>query len=139
MARVEDVTGRLIRDAIGPGDRVKRVQQTRPAPNMRLTPALAAFLEKWRTPSDKTIGFISNALAYSDTVAGPTKTYHTNMIKLIKSGAVNVCEVHAPPPPGSRAYRESRYGDRFYFLKAGVCPVEIEPEAATFTGARRRR
>jgi hypothetical protein len=138
MARVEDVTGYLIRNAVGPGEHVKRVQQARPAFN--LTPALQAFLEKWRTPGDKTIGRISNALAYGRAVTGGKKSHHTNMIRLIKGGHIVACEVAAPPPAGSNAHRDSPYGDRFYFLKAGrACPSEIEPSAATFQGARRRK
>lgn len=136
MARVEDVTGRLIRDAIGPGEYVKRVRETRFA---RVTPSLEAFLAKWKAPGDKTIGFISNALAYGRAVAGAKKSYHTSMIKLIKAGVINVCEVTSPPPVGSRAHTEAPYGGRFYFLRAGACPTEIEPSAATFQGSRKRR
>ena len=137
MARVQDVTSELIRRVAGPGDYVKRVHETRPA--FRLTPTLLAFLERWRAPSDKTMGWVSNALAYSRAVTGQQKSYHTSMIKLIKGGNINVCEVAAKPPTGSNAHRESPYGDRFYFLKVGACPVEIEPDAAKFSGARRKR
>ncbi len=138
MARVEDVTGDLIRHTAGPGDYVKRVQQARPA--FSLTPTLAAFLEKLRAPSDKTVGRVSNVLAYGKTITGPRPSYHTNMIRLIKGGHVQVCEVAAPPPAGSNAHRDTPYGDRFYFLKVGrACPTEIEPDAATFQGARKRR
>jgi hypothetical protein len=138
MARVEDVTGYLIHHTAGPGDYVKRVQQTRPA--FSLTPTLTAFLEKLRAPSDKTVGRVSNALAYGRGITGSKPSYHTNMIRLIKGGHVQVCEVAAPPPAGSNAHRDAPYGDRFYFLKVGrACPTEIEPSAATFQGSRRRK
>ncbi|MBV8722249.1 MAG: hypothetical protein JO277_08875 [Candidatus Eremiobacteraeota bacterium] len=138
MARVEDVTGYLIRNTSGPGDYVKRVQQTKPA--FRLTPSLEAFLEKLRAPSDKTIGRISNTLAYARAITGSKPSYHTNMIRLIKGGNIQVCEVAAPPPAGSNAHRETPYNDRFYFLKVGhACPTEIEPSAATFQGVRSKR
>lgn len=137
MARVTDVTGRLIHEAYGPGENPKRVRDAKPA--FKLTPALVAFLEAWRRPSDKTVGFVSQPLAYARTITGSRKSYHTNMVRLIKGGNINICEVHAPPPEGSNAFRDARYGDRFYFLKAGSCPTEIEPSAATFSGSRKRR
>lgn len=137
MARVEDVTGYLIHNTAGPGDYVKRVRETRPA--LSLTPALQAFFEKWRVPSDKTIGRISNTLAYARAITGHKPSYHTSMIKLIKGGSINVCEVRAAPPQGSRAHTETPHADSFYLLKAGACPAEIEPSAATFTGARKHR
>lgn len=137
MARVEDVTGYLIRSAAGPGDYVKRVQQAKPA--FSLTPTLTALLEKLRAPGDKTVGHISNTLAYGKAITGPRPSYHTNMIRLIKGGHVQVCEVSAPPPAGSNAHRETPYANRFYFLKVGLkCPTEIEPSEATFQGARKR-
>jgi hypothetical protein len=137
MARVTDVTGRLIQEVYGPGEYAKRAREAKPA--FKLTPTLVKFLEAWRRPSDKTVGFVSQPLVYSNAFVRPSKSHHTNMVRLVKGGNINVCEVHAPPPEGSNAYRESRYGDRFYFLKAGPCPTEIEPSAATFTGARKRR
>lgn len=139
MARVEDVTGYLIRHTAGPGEHVKRVQDARPAFNM--TPTLIKFMEAWRRPSDKTVGHISNPLAYAKAITGPRKSYHANMARLIKGGSILLCEVQAPPPPGSNAHRETPYSSRFYFMKAGPspCPTEIEPSAATLSGGRRRR
>ncbi len=137
MAQVKDVTGELIKNTHGPGDNVRRVLDTRFQD--RLSPTLHAFLEKWRTPSDKTVGWISNPLAYARAITGSKPSYHASMIRLIKSGVINVCEVAARPPPGSNAHRDAPYGDRFYFLKAGACPVEIEPSAATFQGSRKHR
>lgn len=138
MARVQDVTGELIHHTMGPGDYVKRVHNTRPA--FSLTPTLSAFFEKFREPSDKTIGRISNPLAYARAITGSKASYHTNMIRLIKGGHIQMCEVAAPAPAGSNAHRDAPYGDRFYFMRAGnKCPVEIEPDAATFQGARKAR
>ena len=138
MARVEDVTERLLRDTSGPGDRVRRVHTTKGA--TKLSPTLAAFFEKWRAPSDKTIGWISNALAYSHQVEGSKPSYHANMIRLIKGGHIRVCQVDASAPAGSNARRESPFGEgRYYMLRAGSCPTEIDPQASTLGRGRRRR
>lgn len=138
MARVQDVTGDLIHHTMGPGDYVKRVHQAKPA--FSLTPTLQAFLEKLRAPGDKTIGRISNTLAYARAITGSTPSYHSRMVRLIKGGHIQLCEVSAPPPVGSNAHRDAPYGDRFLFMKVGrACPTEIEPTDATFQGARKRR
>lgn len=137
VSRVVDVTEHLIDDASsGPGEYVRRVVTTKGA--RTLSPTLAAFFETWRKPSDKTMGFTSKALAYSNAVSR-VPSFHKNMIRLIKGGHVRACEVQARPPADSVAHRDSPYGDRFYLLHAGACPSEIEPSAATFSGARRRR
>ena len=137
MARVEDVTDRLLSDVSGPGERVKRVHGAKPA--RALTPSLATFFDKWKAPSDKTVGFISNALAYGRGVTGYSSSHHTNMIRLIKGGHVRVCEIREKPPAGSAAHRDSPYGERFYVLQPNTCPTDINPAAATFMGSRRRR
>jgi hypothetical protein len=136
MARVEDVTDRLLSNVSGPGERVKRVHQTKPA--LTLTPALAKFFDTWKTSRDKTVGFVSNALAYASKVSGPGASYHTNMIRLIKGGHIRACQVNEKPPAGSAAHRDSPYGERFYVLQPNSCPTDIDPANAPFMGRRRR-
>jgi hypothetical protein len=58
----EDVTARLLADASGPGDYVRRVREAKPATKM--TPTLTAVLEKLSAMDDRTGGLISNFLAY---------------------------------------------------------------------------
>lgn len=138
MARVEDVTDYLVEDSSsGPGDYTKRVRTTKGAKT--LSPLLAEFFNKWRSPSDKTMGFVSKPLAYARAVSGGGPRVQANLIRLIKGGHVRVCKVLGHPPSGSAAHRDSPYADQFYLLRAGACPTEIEPGAATFSGARRRR
>lgn len=137
MARVEDVTDRLLADVHGPGDYVKRVHATKPA--HKPTPGLIEFFTKWEQSGPNTVGRVSNALAYGKAITGPTKLYHSSMIRLIKGGHIRVCEVSAAPPPGSSAHRDAPYSDRFYLLASGTCPTEIDPASANLRGSRRRR
>lgn len=138
MARAEDVTERLVREAAyGPGDRPKRVRETKGA--VKLSPSLQTFYDSWKAPSDKTIGFISNALAYSRSVERGSASNHKNMLRLIKGGHIRVCEVGATPPLGSNAAKDTPQSGRFYVLRAGACPGEIDPQAAMFSGGRRHR
>lgn len=138
MAKTEDVTRRLLEDAsYGPGEHVRRVVSAKPAKT--LTPALSTFFEKWRQPSDKTLGFVSKAFAYGRAVTGPSASYHNNMLRLIKGGHIRACEVRTAPPAGSAAHHDSPYGSQFYVLRAGDCPADIDPAATTFMGSRRRR
>ena len=136
MARVEDVTERLLQDAShGLGEDVRRVARTNAAKT--LSPALSAFFEQWKNPGDKTIGYTSKALAYGRKV-NPGAAYHQKMIRLIKGKYIRVCRVSAPPPSDSRARTESPYANEFYVMRAHACPLEIDPLATTFSGRRRR-
>jgi hypothetical protein len=139
MARVTDVTAELLHDTHGPGDYVKRVHTAKPA--RALSPTLAAFYEKWRASGDKTVGRVSNALAYAKPITGSRPSYHTNMIRLIKGGHIHVCQVEAKAPEGSAARRDDPWQsqNRFLLLQPNACPAEVDPAATPFMGARRRR
>lgn len=117
MAQVKDVTGYVIRNTIGPGEHVKRVQNARPA--FSLTPSLTAFLEKLRAPSDKTVGYVSNALAYARTITGSTKTYHSNMARLIKGGHIQVCEVPRASTAGKQCASRHAVQQSVLLLEGG--------------------
>ena len=117
-----DVTAELLRDAsFGPGDDVKLVATAKAAKSVAATPSLAATLANLRARSDRTMGFISKALAYSKAVREGGKREHANLIRLIKGGYVRVCEMRGAPPSGSVAHRDSPYGDRYYVLHIGRC------------------
>lgn len=119
MPRIEDVTEHEIQKVSGPGDRVKRVNQAKPA--KKITPSLRETLERWNRQHDKSLGFTSNMLAYGFDYAFAKPREHANMIRLIKGGHLRVCRIDAPPPPGSNAKRHSPYSDR-YFIIRDSCP-----------------
>jgi hypothetical protein len=115
-APLDEVTAELLRDAsYGPGEHPVRVAAAKPATDLQGSPTLAAALEQLRRQPDRTMGFISKALAYSKAMPS-SKRDHANLIRLIKGGFVKVRKVNGPPPEGSTARRDSPYGDRFYEL-----------------------
>lgn len=116
-----DVTARLLQEsAVGPGPQPLLVAKAAPAKNISQTPTLAATLADLQSRDDRSMGFISKVLAYSKAMPY-SKREHANLIRLIKGGYVHVCEVFAPPPPGSFAARDAPYGDRYYVLHVGPC------------------
>ncbi len=133
MPKAEDVTERELGKVNGPGDRVKRVKDAKPATKM--TPTLQATLDDWNRKSDKSLGFTSNMLAYGFDYIKPRE--HTNMIRLIKGGKLRVCEISAPPPTGSNAKRHSPYADRYFILRES-CPSEVSEGALTGRHNKRR-
>lgn len=133
MPRVEDVTEKLIADANGPGDNVRRVKEAKPA--TKLTPTLQATLDEWNRKSDKTLGYTSNVLAYGFKYVKPSQ--HTNLIRLIKGGKLRVCRVFAKPPEGSNAKSASPYGENYYIVRES-CPEEVA-EGQLYGRRRRRR
>jgi hypothetical protein len=113
---LDEVTAELLRDAsYGPGEHAARVAAAKPATNLQGSPTLATALEQLRRQPDRTMGFISKALAYSKAMPS-SKRDHANLIRLIKGGFVKARKVNGPPPEGSTARRDSPYGDRYYEL-----------------------
>lgn len=114
---MEDVTDKLLGDiryAIR-GDDVKRVQNAAPAKS--ITPALEAELDRLRDPrTDCTMGYISNALAYANSLRRD-KRRHANIIRLIKGGFVRVVRVDGSPPAGSHAAHDARFSHSYYKLE----------------------
>jgi hypothetical protein len=141
MPKVTDKTDYLLGDTYGPGEYVARVHKTKGA--AKLTPTLRKFFDAWRTKYDHSGGFISNFLAYSGAMRGGahSKTYHANMIRLVKGGHIRVCQVEGSPPQGSIAHRDSPYGEAYYILRAGSCPIDVPDGtlAGVARGGRRRR
>jgi hypothetical protein len=131
MPRSEDVTERELAKVSGPGEKVKLVQSAKPA--TKLTPSLQEMLDRWNSQSDKSLGFTSNVLAYGFKYTKPRE--HTNLIRLIKGGKLRVCQVDAPPPPGSNAKSASPFADR-YFIVREACSSEVAE--GTLTGRKRR-
>jgi hypothetical protein len=121
IAGSRDVTARLLSDsAYGPGPLSRLVASAKPAKNVSQTPSLMAALSALRSRGDRSMGFVSMALAYSK--AMPIgKRDHANLIRLIKGGYVRVCEVLGPPEPGGVAFRDARYADRHYMIHVGPC------------------
>lgn len=121
LVRTHDVTEHLLREsAEGPGDLPSLVAKASPARNISTTPSLATALRSIAANADLTMGFMSKPLAYSKAMPHGRRE-HANLIRLIKGGYVRVCEVAKPPPPGSIAYRDARYGERHYVLHVGSC------------------
>lgn len=119
LAETRDVTAKLLSDAsYGPGDLPRLVASAKPA--RELTATLAATLESLRRRADRSVGFVSKALAYSKAMPS-SKREHANLIRLIKGGYVHVCEVAGAPPPDSIARRDSPYGTSYYVLYVGSC------------------
>lgn len=119
LAETRDVTTNLLSDSsYGPGDLPRLVATAKPA--RELTPALAATLESLRRRSDRSVGFVSKALAYSKAMPS-SKREHTNLIRLIKGGYVHVCQVTGAPPSDSLARRDAPYGTSYYLLHIGSC------------------
>lgn len=121
LAGTRDVTELLLREAAqGPGDLSRLVASAKPA--RELTPTLEATLESLRRRSDRSVGFISHALAYSWALRGSGRREHANLIRLIKGGYVHVCEVRGASLPGSVARRDSPFGnEKHYMLHVGSC------------------
>jgi hypothetical protein len=137
MPRVKDVTDELIRDSSsGPGEYVARVAKAKPARNQ--TPQIIEALAEWERRSDKTMGRVSKALAYSRSLPTHKPREHSNFIRLIKGGHLRVCEVNAPPPEGSNAKRDSPYGASYYIIHSH-CPEELPSGALTGSRKKRRR
>jgi hypothetical protein len=110
------LTAVMLRDAsVGPGDLPRLVATAKPARDVAKTPTLATTLANLRAKSDRSVGFVSKALAYSRAMPH-SKREHANLIRLIKGGYVRVGEVAGPPPEGSSARRDAPYGDRYYEL-----------------------
>jgi hypothetical protein len=115
-APLDETTAELLRDAsYGTGEYVARVATAKPATDLQASPTLAVALEKLRRQSDRTMGLISKALAYSKAMPSG-KRDHANLIRLIKGGFVKVRKINSPPPEGSTAWRDARYGNRHYEL-----------------------
>ncbi len=115
-APLDEITADLLRDAsYGPGEYVARVASAKPATDLQGSPTLAAALEQLRRQPDRTMGFISKALAYSKAMPHG-KRDHANLIRLIKGGFVKVRKVNGPPPEGSTAWRDARHGNHYYEL-----------------------
>jgi len=126
-----DVTDELLAKVNGPGENVARVNRAKPA--KALTPSLTKTLEAWERKSDKSIGFVSNALAYGFKYIKPSE--HTNLIRLIKGKHLRVCQIDAKPPTGSNAYSGSPYGERYYIVRSS-CPDEVSEGA--LSGRKKR-
>jgi hypothetical protein len=123
LAGTHDVTAKLLSDsAYGPGPQTQLVADAKAATS--LTPTLEVALTNLRNRVDRSIGFVSKALAYSKGMPS-SKREHANLIRLIKGGFVHVCEVRSAPPAGSFAKRDSPYGDRYYVLHIGPCGSEL--------------
>lgn len=120
LAETRDVTTQLLSEAsYGPGDLPRLVAAAKPA--RELTPTLAVTLESLRRRSDRSVGFISKALAYSKAMPN-SRREHANLIRLIKGGYVHVCAMTGAPPLGSSALRDSPYGtSQYYVLHVGSC------------------
>lgn len=119
LAETRDVTAQVLADSShGPGDLPRLVASAKGA--RELTPSLATTLEGLRRRSDRSVGFISKALAYSKAMPS-SKREHANLIRLIKGGYVHVCAVAKAPPPDSVARRDSPYGTSYYVLHLGPC------------------
>lgn len=139
MARVTDVTSELLHEVSGPGEHVRRVHQAKPA--RVLTPTLTSFYDKWKASGDKTVGKISNTLAYARAITGYSPSHHTNMLRLIKGGHIRVCQVEGKAPEHSTARRDDPWQtqNRFFLLQPNACPAEVDPAMTPLMGARRRR
>lgn len=132
MPRVEDVTEEQIASVSGPGEKVKLVRDAKPA--TKLTPTLQQTLDEWNRKSDKSLGLISNVLAYGFRFTKPRE--HSNLIRLIKGGKLRLCRVHAPPLDGSNAKSSSPYSDRYYILRES-CPTKVSE--GQISGLKRKR
>lgn len=132
MGKVTDVTDEELSKTSGPGDYVKRVIKAKPA--KQLTPTLQATLDAWNRRYDKSIGWISQPLAYGfDSSMRPSQ--HSNMIRLLKGGHLRLCRIDRPAPKGSNAH--GPWGsDRYYVIRES-CPDDL-PEG-TIAGRRKRR
>lgn len=119
LAETRDVTQSLLSDsANGPGELPRLVATAKPA--RELTPSLVDTLEGLRLRPDRSVGFISKALAYSKAMPS-SKREHANLIRLIKGGFVHVCAVSGAPPSDSLARRDSPYSTSYYVLHIGSC------------------
>ena len=134
MRTVRDRTAYVVEDSSnGPGPYVKRVAQTKGA--KVVSEGMQRVLDSIEHNPDQTIGFVSKALAYG--VPTTSKIHHANLVRLVKGGHVSICEVDGKPPSGSRAAKTAPYGDRYYVMRRGACPLEL-PDGA-LAGARRRK
>jgi hypothetical protein len=110
-----DVTSEVLAESSqGPGEHVLRVAKAKPARD--LTPTTFQALIDWLRRDDKTIGFISKPLAYSRALPS-SKSEHSNIIRVIRGRHLRVYRVNGSPPIGSRAHRDSPYGDRYYIIE----------------------
>lgn len=111
---MDDLTEKLLREAeYAPGLAAARVRKAAPAKT--LTPSLQKSLETLQNEVDRSMGYISNALAYSHRFRNARE--HSNLIRLIKGGFVGVSLAEGPPPHGTIAHRDSRFSDRYYWLE----------------------
>lgn len=134
MPKSTDVTERELSKVHGPGEKAALVQKAKPAKT--LTPTLQATLDEWNRKSDKSLGFVSNVLAYGFKWIKPRE--HTNMIRLIKGGHLRVCEIDAKPPTGSNAHSGSPYGDRYFIIRPS-CPEVASDGQISGRNRNRRR
>lgn len=116
-----DVTERLLSEldsALGP--EAKRLRKVRPAKNVE--GQLSDIVTRLQDPHhDNTLGFVSKPLLYSNFFRGKPARYHDDIIRLLKGGWLLVIEVPQKPEPGTKAAKDSPYGDRYYNL-------ELNPE-----------
>ena len=113
---MEDVTERILADlGAGRGDLSKLV--ARAAPAAKISDSLQKTLDTLQDPRfDTTMGFISAPLVYSSLFRGQPKSFHTNVIKLIKGKFLLVFQAHERPPEGTRAAKETPHASSYYLL-----------------------
>lgn len=115
---MKDATLKLLNDAGQPynsGALAKRFRSIKPA-KRPLSKGQAEMLGQLMDPrTDRTIGFISNALIYGNFGRSLSVREYSHLISLVKGGFVKIAETYGSPPKDSLAWRDSPYGtDRFY-------------------------
>lgn len=119
---MEDVTTKLLSDLRSAlGKDASRLRKVKPA-SLPLSESLLAVIKQLQNPrNDNTLGFISNALAYSSHFRSKPKKYQDDIVRLLKAGVLLVIKVVDKPPHRSFAEIDTPYGTSFY-------NIEINPE-----------
>lgn len=113
---MEDVTDKLLKDISITSRNTpvgKRLLSAKPA--KVLDDRLMAVIEELRKPkSDVTMGYVSGPLLYSSFIRYKAANMQSAIFRMLKGRFLVIVEHRGKPAEGTYAYRDSRYGDRYY-------------------------